>query len=221
MHSVKSKVAASQWRQMSPGSQITRPKIWPFAQQMDQFNNKGNIKTSYTALREGWLVYGGLPAQRASNTKSVSMLWHHHIPRSEERPLNSGYGFRQCETTLHCNVVSHWLSLYPEWSLVEYRLTHLSCRSKPSHWRLSYIDLSLGCRPDHGELSLRENELVDKIKKTTGCQSGVIYLQGTYGRDMGPVGRPLSLMFSSSGSVLLSEMSKFRVFNLYIYVMDI
>ena len=59
------------------------PKIWPFAQQMDQFSSKGNIKTSYTAFREGWLVYGGLPAQRANNTKSVSMLWHHHITRSE------------------------------------------------------------------------------------------------------------------------------------------
>ena len=114
MHNVKSKVAASQWRQMSPGSQITWPKMWPFAQQMDQFNSKGNIKTSYTDLREGWLVYGGLPAQRASNTKSVSMLWHHHIPRSEERPFNSGYGFRQWETTLHCNVYTQndpWLNI--------------------------------------------------------------------------------------------------------------
>ena len=28
-----------------------------------------------------------------------------------------GYGLRQWETTLHCNVVSHWLSPYLKWSL--------------------------------------------------------------------------------------------------------
>ena len=28
-----------------------------------------------------------------------------------------GYGLSQWETTLQCNVVSHWLSSYPEWSL--------------------------------------------------------------------------------------------------------
>ena len=30
---------------------------------------------------------------------------------------HSGYGLSQWETTLHCNIVSHWLSPYPEWSL--------------------------------------------------------------------------------------------------------
>ena len=30
---------------------------------------------------------------------------------------HSVYRFRQSETTLHCNVVSHWLSPYTEWSL--------------------------------------------------------------------------------------------------------
>ena len=29
---------------------------------------------------------------------------------------NSGYGLSQRETTLQCNVVSHWLSPYPGWS---------------------------------------------------------------------------------------------------------
>ena len=31
---------------------------------------------------------------------------------------HSGYGLSQRETTLLCNVVSHWLSPYPEWSLI-------------------------------------------------------------------------------------------------------
>ena len=31
---------------------------------------------------------------------------------------HSGCGLRQWETTLLCNVVSHWLSPYPEWNLI-------------------------------------------------------------------------------------------------------
>ena len=30
---------------------------------------------------------------------------------------HSGYGLSKWETTLHCNVVSHWLSPHPEWSI--------------------------------------------------------------------------------------------------------
>ena len=30
---------------------------------------------------------------------------------------HSEFGFSQWETTLHCNVASHWLSPYPEWSI--------------------------------------------------------------------------------------------------------
>ena len=41
---------------------------------------------------------------------------------------HSGYGLSQWETTLQCNVVSHWLSPYPEWSLLLYCLwCHNSC----------------------------------------------------------------------------------------------
>ena len=32
-------------------------------------------------------------------------------------PAVTGYGLSQWETTLHCNVVSHWLSPYPNWFL--------------------------------------------------------------------------------------------------------
>ena len=35
----------------------------------------------------------------------VELTWHRV----------SGYGLSQWETTLHCNVVSYWLSPYPEW----------------------------------------------------------------------------------------------------------
>ena len=37
---------------------------------------------------------------------------------------HSGYGLSQWEKTLLCNVVSHWLSPYQEWSLSKGRLTH-------------------------------------------------------------------------------------------------
>ena len=33
---------------------------------------------------------------------------------------HSVYGLSQWETTLHCNVVSHWLSPYKEWTLYNY-----------------------------------------------------------------------------------------------------
>ena len=36
---------------------------------------------------------------------------------------HSGYGLSQWETTLHYNVVSHWLSPYPEWSLRCWKVT--------------------------------------------------------------------------------------------------
>ena len=32
----------------------------------------------------------------------------------------TNYDFRQWETTLHCNAISHWLSPYQEWSLIQY-----------------------------------------------------------------------------------------------------
>ena len=35
------------------------------------------------------------------------------------------YGLSQWETTLHCNVVSHWMSSYPEWSL--WIMIYISC----------------------------------------------------------------------------------------------
>ena len=36
---------------------------------------------------------------------------HYQAPKG-----HSGCGLSQWETTLHCNVISHWLSPYPEWS---------------------------------------------------------------------------------------------------------
>ena len=48
--------------------------------------------------------------------------------------VNSGYGFDQWETTLKCNVVSHWLSPYPERSLI---LCEIAYRSVPSNYELT------------------------------------------------------------------------------------
>ena len=42
-------------------------------------------------------------------------LWLLH--RHQDSWIYSGFELSQWETTLHCNVVSHWLSPYPEWSL--------------------------------------------------------------------------------------------------------
>ena len=45
------------------------------------------------------------------------------------------YGLNQWETTLQCNVVSHWLSTYPEWSLIKDPV----CRGNPWHATSPYI----------------------------------------------------------------------------------
>ena len=34
---------------------------------------------------------------------------------------HSGYGLNQWNTTLECNIVSHWLNPHPEWSLIFYQ----------------------------------------------------------------------------------------------------
>ena len=52
---------------------------------------------------------------------------------------HSRYGSSQWETTLHCNVVSHWLSLYPGWPLAM------------SHWPLSPWWSDLWLCNSHGE----------------------------------------------------------------------
>ena len=58
---------------------------------------------------------------------------------------NSGYGFSQWEMTLQCNVISHWLSLYPEWSLYwwqEIELHDMLCTElvlSRHHWLANYL----------------------------------------------------------------------------------
>ena len=55
-----------------------------------------------------------------------SVIWRSNVHSSESitavsRNLirdHSGYGLSQWETMLQCNIVSHWLSPYPEWSLL-------------------------------------------------------------------------------------------------------
>ena len=50
------------------------------------------------------------------------------LPRDHSR-----YGLSQWETTLHCNVVSHWLSPYPEWSPTSYLGDEVP-HATASHW---------------------------------------------------------------------------------------
>ena len=61
-------------------------------------------------------------------------LWH-RVHRD-----HSGYGLSQWETTLYCNVVSHWLSPYPEWSL------GLPKNGRGSSFDNDWIEVRIGCR---------------------------------------------------------------------------
>ena len=51
----------------------------------------------------------------AENMSKISPLSYKTAPLKPR--VHSGFGFSQWQTTLHCNVVFHWLSPYPEWSL--------------------------------------------------------------------------------------------------------
>ena len=59
---------------------------------------------------------------------------------------HSWHGLSQWETTLRCNVLSHWLSPYPEWSLILYNqcLPHSSpeIMQLTSTWYSTQIGLS-------------------------------------------------------------------------------
>ena len=57
-------------------------------------------------------------------------------PKSHGWRYHYGYGLSQWEMTLHCNVISHWLSLYPKWSL-GCVLNSLQCL----HWWLISYDV--------------------------------------------------------------------------------
>ena len=43
------------------------------------------------------------------------------------------YAPSQCETTLHCNVVSHWLGTYTKWSLIIHTKLHYALQDHTSY----------------------------------------------------------------------------------------
>ena len=47
---------------------------------------------------------------------SCDGIWHWRSWSSSGE--HSGYGFSQLGMTLQCNIISHWLSPYPEWSVI-------------------------------------------------------------------------------------------------------
>ena len=55
---------------------------------------------------------------------------------------NYGYALNHWEMTLHCNVISHWLSTYPEWCLTVG--LPLKCRKLLVHVLLNLVTFNLG-----------------------------------------------------------------------------
>ena len=69
---------------------------------------------------------------------------------------HSGYGLSQWETTLPCNVFSHWLSPYLEWSLWYLMLyRHICCAHlvNISRWRCHQNWAVLLLYPQHAQFS--------------------------------------------------------------------
>ena len=76
------------------------------------------------------IIWASLSPCISSNSIYTSLLYRG----------NSGYELSQWET-LHCNVVSHWLSPYPEWSLLYHRY-HIPCRLQLWYWLYRMTSLS-------------------------------------------------------------------------------
>ena len=73
---------------------------------MSMWHKIGNLCQLYVLGSPNQLI-GQLKYVRLSNMILYYYMWLHH----------SGYGRSQWEMTLHCNVISHWLRPYYEWSL--------------------------------------------------------------------------------------------------------
>ena len=59
-------------------------------------------------------------------TRSINKtLTNKYIHNSAQEIVHSGYGLTQWVTTLHCNVVSHWLRSYPEWRVSVFVRHHI------------------------------------------------------------------------------------------------
>ena len=90
---------------------------------MVEINNKENKQApQYWYFVRVKLVTDGIHSQRASNAKSVIMSWRHQdgvgVIWSYIFRDHFVYAPSQWETTLQCNVASHWLGAYTEISLL-------------------------------------------------------------------------------------------------------
>ena len=74
-----------------------------------------------------------VPQAHLHNTYQDACYWYRY---------HSGYGLSQWETTLQCNVVSHWLSQYPEWSLKWYPTFISHHNSHTSNFAMSSMSLN-------------------------------------------------------------------------------
>ena len=125
-----------------------------FARQLVQDDTKENMKATHY-----WpfvTVTDGFPSQRASNAGSISISWRQH----EASPSfiirdHSEFGLIQRETTLHCNVVSHWLSPYTERSLTttpKWIPISCTCQIYTQSW-LAWIYNHVSLLPETSEFS--------------------------------------------------------------------
>ena len=80
---------------------------------------------------------------------SLTTIYHLHYPRDLSRYAPSPW-----ETSLHCNVISHWLGAYLDWSLQVYRScwsilrSHIVMKSAP---HISWLILA---KPKQGMISM-------------------------------------------------------------------
>ena len=87
------------------------------------------------------------------------------------RDHHSGYGLNQWEMTLPCNAASHWLSTYPEWTLIylidrnnmalSWMIVRCHCKLH-CHWLIDMWQHHVSLvRQTHGNIN-RENGTISK-----------------------------------------------------------
>ena len=80
---------------------------------MNKLHRNWNKNTTILIQKRIWKYR----LQHDGHFVSASMCWSYIIILYIFRNQGSGYVLSPWETTLQCNIVSHWLSPYPEWSL--------------------------------------------------------------------------------------------------------
>ena len=127
------------WPDTERGNKSKSPKIYDMSSAIfrDSFRSHGPVSLNLfwvtTKVCVKWYAYSywltstywgyscSLDQSEHTGYSKEICMWFWLCCGLQPRDL-FGYGLSQWEMTLHCNVISHWLSPYPEWSRCQLKL---------------------------------------------------------------------------------------------------